>query len=357
MAEADADAAFVPPSAYAADLASVRAAAARIAEHAVVTPVLTSPELDALLGRALHFKCEVFQRGGAFKFRGACNAVLALPEEQAARGVVTHSSGNHAGALALAASLRGIPAHIVLPRNAPLCKAEALRRLPCAVTLCQPTVSARVSTAEVIAARTGAVMIPPFNYGPVISGQGTIALEFLKQVPSLDVIIAPISGGGLISGIAVAAKALKPSIMILAAEPAGADDAFQSKARGSLLPCPDPRTIADGLRASMASLTWPVVRDLVDGVIRVEEEEILAAMKLCFGRLKVVVEPSGAVGLAAVLSDAFLKDGRYAGLHNVGIILCGGNLDLEPLWASIGQDIGRLRVVALGALGATTTTD
>lgn len=320
---------------HAASLWSIEAARERIAPFAHKTPVVTSSALDAMAGRQLFFKCENLQKMGAFKFRGACNAVFSLTEEEARRGVVTHSSGNHAAALALAAQLRGIPAHIVIPEDAPACKLDNVRRAGGRVVFCRPDVASREAVAAEVEAETGAVLIAPFNDARVISGQGTTALEFLEQVPNLDAIVVPVSGCGLISGMAVAAKALRPELRIIAAEPEGADDVFRSKREGRLLTCPRPETIADGLRASMGSLTWPIVRDLVDEVVLVEEREIAAAMRLCFEVLKAVVEPSGAVGLAAVLSPAFRTRAEEMSLRRVGVVLTGGNVDMGALWASL----------------------
>ncbi|KAI8469135.1 MAG: serine/threonine dehydratase [Monoraphidium minutum] len=316
---------------YAASLDEIRAAAARIAPHAKVTPVLTCGSIDRIAGRQLLFKCEVFQKGGAFKFRGAFNSVALLPEDQAARGVATHSSGNHAAALALAAKLRGIPAHIVVPNNAPQCKVDAVREYGGNLVFCEPTMDAREAACRRIIAETGATLVPPYDYGPVIAGQGTIGLEFLQQVPDLDAIVVPVSGGGMISGIALAAKSLNPSILVVAAEPRGSNgaaDAAASKAAGALVQgMAKPVTIADGLQARLGELTWPVVRDLVDEVVVVGDDEIVAAMKLIMERMKVVVEPSGAAGLAAALSPAFAASLRLAAAARVGVVLCGGNLD------------------------------
>ncbi|KAL2631958.1 hypothetical protein R1flu_016644 [Riccia fluitans] len=324
---------------YAASLPSILAARARIQPYAHVTPVLTCSSINAEAGRNLHFKCENFQKGGAFKFRGACNAVFSLPEETAKQGVVTHSSGNHAAAVALAAQIRGIPAHIVVPKNSPACKIANVERYGGNVITCEPTMESREKTAKTVQDETGAVMIPPFNDGRVMSGQGTVFVEFLEQVPNLDAIFVPISGGGLTSGIALAAKALKPTIKIFAAEPMGADDAAQSKAAGKIVTLPEVNTIADGLRAFLGDLTWPVVRDLVEDVITVSDCEIVNAMKMCYERLKVTVEPSAVVGLAAVLSHRFQEDPRHLNCNDIGIILSGGNVDLDALWTSISQSI------------------
>ncbi|GBG80957.1 hypothetical protein CBR_g31514 [Chara braunii] len=321
---------------YAASLESILAAAKRIGPLIHRTAVLTSSSIAELSGnRTFFFKCEMFQKGGSFKFRGACNAVYSISDDCIAKGVVTHSSGNHAAALALAARVRGMPAYIVIPKNTPICKLEAVKRYGGVVHLCEPSLISRERTAEAIVSQTGATFIPPYNHGAVISGQGTVALELLDQVPDLDAIVAPISGGGLLSGIVLAAKGINPQIHVIAAEPKGADDVARSKAAGQLLKCENPCTIADGLRASMGEYTWPIVRDLVDGVITVDEEEIVSAMKICYQQLKVVAEPSGAVSLAAVLSPQFTApSSAWAGAKRVGVVLSGGNVDLEVLWKS-----------------------
>lgn len=316
-------------SRYAADLDAIRSAARRIAPHAHRTPVHRCASIARRAGLDLRFKCENFQRVGAFKFRGACNAVFSLPEAEVRRGVVTHSSGNHAQALALAASLRGIPAHIVMPRNAPEVKRSAVEGYGGRIYPCEPSVEAREEMAERVVRETGGTLIPPYNHPDVIAGQGTVALELLEQEPDLAAIVVPVGGGGLLSGIAIAAKGIRPSIRIVAAEPMNADDAARSKASGSIQPVSASTTIADGLRTSLGSLTFPVVRDLVDEVVTVSEEEIVAAMRLVFERAKLVIEPSAAVGVAAVLARRSTSLRALAG--PVGIILCGGNVDLDRL--------------------------
>ncbi|OAY56515.1 serine racemase [Manihot esculenta] len=319
---------------YAADISSIREAQVRIKPFIHITPVLTSESLNTMSGRKLFFKCESFQKVGAFKFRGACNAVFSLDDDQAAKGVATHSSGNHAAALSLAAKLRGIPAYVIVPKNAPKCKIENVKRYGGQVILSEPSMQSRESTAAKVLEATGATLVPSSNHGRVISGHGTIVLEILEQAPQIDTIIVPISGGGLTSGVAVAAKAINPCIRVLAAEPRGANDAALSKAAGEIVRLPETNTIADGLRAFLGNLTWPIVRDLVDDVIVVEDEEIVEAMKLCFGILKVTTEPSGAIGLAAVLSDSFQKNPRWKDCRNIAIVLSGGNMDLGVVWDS-----------------------
>uniref|UniRef100_A0A1J3HFV4 Serine racemase n=1 Tax=Noccaea caerulescens TaxID=107243 RepID=A0A1J3HFV4_NOCCA len=319
---------------YAADISSIKKAHERIKPYIHKTPVLTSESLNSISGKSLFFKCECFQKGGAFKFRGACNAVLSLDAEQAAKGVVTHSSGNHAAALSLAAKIQGIPAFIVVPKGAPKCKVDNVIRYGGKVIWSESTMSSREEVASKVLQETGSVLIHPYNDGRIISGQGTIALELLEQVEDMDAIVVPISGGGLISGVAIAAKSIKPSIRIIAAEPKGADDAAQSKVAGRVITLPVTNTIADGLRASLGDLTWPVVRDLVDDVVIVEDGEIVEAMRMCYEILKVSVEPSGAIGLAAVLSNSFRSNPCWKDCKNIGIVLSGGNVDLGCLWDS-----------------------
>jgi len=298
---------------YAATLDSVKEAAARIAPHIRHTPVHTSSAVNQLAGgkHELFFKCEIFQRCGSFKARGALNAVYSLSDEEAARGVVTHSSGNHAGALSMAARTRGIPAYIVVPKGAPDPKVKAIREYGGQISFCEPTMEAREAAAKQVQLETGARLVPPFNDGTVMSGQGTIALELLEQVPDLDYLIIPVSGGGMLAGNAICGKALKPSLKLIAAEPVGtndAPDAYLSKKAGRVVECPKTLTIADGLQAQMGTLTWPVIRDLVDSVVTVTEAEIIQAMRILFERMKLVVEPSGAVGLAAALSSQFQEE-------------------------------------------------
>ncbi|MGF1578013.1 MAG: pyridoxal-phosphate dependent enzyme [Gemmataceae bacterium] len=313
---------------YATTLQDVRDACCRIDGIAHETPVLTCQTLDQLAERKLYFKCENLQKSGAFKFRGACNSIARLSDEVAHRGVVTHSSGNHAQALALAAKLRGIPAHIVMPKTAPIVKRRAVEGYGGRVIECEPNQMSRETTADQVLQETGGTLIPPYNFPDVIAGQGTVALELLDQVPNLSAIIAPVGGGGLVSGICIAAKELNPAVRIFAAEPLGANDAARSKASGTMIPQTSPRTIADGLLTSMGDLTWPIIRDMVEEVITVSDEEIVAAMRLVWERMKLVVEPSGAVPLAAVLSEGF-RD--RMDLSRVGVVFSGGNVDLSRL--------------------------
>ncbi len=311
---------------YAANLADIQAAAKRVQPHIHRTPVLTSRTLDGFAGRMLHFKCENFQRVGAFKMRGALNAVLSLPEESAAAGVVTHSSGNFAQAVAASARIRGIPAHIVMPENAPSIKRRAVEGYGGRVIPCKATLEARESTAERIRQETGATFLHPFDQDEVIAGQGTVALELLEQVPRLEAVVVPVGGGGLISGIALALRELQPDIRIFAAEPKGADDAYRSKKAGRLIPQTAPNTIADGLLTSLGERTWPVIRDLVERVIVVEDKAIMGAMRVVWERMKIIIEPSAATAAAACFSEEMKE---LKGFSHVGVVLTGGNLDLD----------------------------
>ncbi len=306
--------------------ADIEAAASRIAPHAHVTPVLRSASLDAMAGCAIAFKCENFQRVGAFKFRGACNAVWALTEEAARRGVVTHSSGNHGAALALAAQTRGIPAHVVLPEGAVAAKVAAIRAYAANVHVCAPTLAARDEAAARIARETGAALVHPYTNADVIAGQGTAVLELLRETGELDALIAPVGGGGLISGSAIAAKAIFPQIRIFAAEPEGAADAYESLRRGERVVDIEPDTICDGLRATFGEINFDLMREYGVQVLPVSDVETIAAMRLIFERMKIVIEPSSAVVLAAILRHRE----RFAGLR-VGAILSGGNVDLQQL--------------------------
>lgn len=313
---------------YAASIDDIRAAAERIAGKAHRTPVISCTTLDRLAGRQVFFKCEHLQKVGAFKFRGACNAVSLLSDEEARRGVVTHSSGNHAQALALAAKLRGIPAHIVMPRGSAAVKRAAVEGYGATVIECEPTLEARESTAARVQRETGETFIHPYDNPHIIAGQGTAALELLDSVPNLDAIVVPVGGGGLLSGSCIAARAIHPSTRMFAAEPKGADDAARSIAAGKLVPQINPQTIADGLRTSMGELTWPIIRDHVERVVTVSEDEIVAAMRLAWERAKLLIEPSASVALAAVLSAEFR---RLEGIKRVGVMLSGGNVDLGAL--------------------------
>jgi threonine dehydratase len=309
---------------------AVRSAHERIAPYVHRTPVLTSKALDRAADARLFFKAENFQKTGAFKARGATNAVLELPAST--QGVVTHSSGNHGAALARAAALRGLVAHIVMPQNAPTAKQAAVRGYGGLIAICEPTLAAREATAAEIIAATGAVLIHPYNDLAVMAGQGTASLELLQDVPELDLLVVPVGGGGLLSGTAVAAKGVRPGVRVVGAEPSGADDAFRSFHSGVLMPPPAAQTIADGLRGALGEHTFAVIRSQVDDIVTVSENEIIAALRLVWERMKIIIEPSAAVPVAAVLSGriAFTADTR------IGIILSGGNVDLDSLpWATV----------------------
>lgn len=312
------------------DFTAVRAASARIAPHAQRTPVLHSRSLDALAGATLLFKCENFQRSGSFKFRGACNAVWSLAPDQAARGVVTHSSGNHGAALALAARTRGIAAHVVVPEGAVAAKLAAIAASGARVRRCAPTIAAREAMASEVGAATGARMIHPYTDADVIAGQGTAALELLEECPGLDAIVVPIGGGGLVGGSAIAAHGIDARIRIHAAEPAGADDAARSLHAGARIDDMTPHTLCDGLRALIGAINFELLRAHAVQVITLEDAATLAAMRLLWERLKIIVEPSSAIALAAVLA----RGEEFAG-RRVGIILSGGNVDLDAFFAQL----------------------
>ncbi|MEP6941490.1 MAG: pyridoxal-phosphate dependent enzyme [Betaproteobacteria bacterium] len=308
------------------DLAAIRAAHARIKTHIRRTPVMSSRSLDEAGGATLFFKCENLQKVAAFKARGACNAVLSLDDAQAARGVVTHSSGNHGAALAWAATQRGIASWIVMPSNSAKVKQAAVQGFGGNVRLCEPTLPAREIMCASVLAETGATLVHPYDDWRVIAGQGTAALELLDEVPDLDAVITPLGGGGLLSGTVIVAKGIKPGIAVYGAEPKGADDGARSLRAGRIIPQTDPHTIADGLRSSLGERTFAVLSASIDAVGTVSEEAIVAAMRLTWEKLKVVIEPSAALPLGALLERAL----PVAGLR-VGVILSGGNVDLDRL--------------------------
>lgn len=306
--------------------AQIRRAAARVAAHATLTPVMRAVALDELAGATLHFKCEHLQQGGAFKFRGACNAVWSLTAEEAARGVVTHSSGNHGLALALAAATRGIPAHVVVPEGAVRAKVAAIEAAGAVLHRCAPTQAAREAAAAEVQDVTGATLIHPYADTRVMAGQGTVALELMHQAGPLDAIITPVGGGGLASGCAVMAHALAPDLSLFAAEPAGADDAAQSLARGERVTTVVPETLCDGLRATIGQPNLDILRRHRVEVLTVEDDAVVAAMKLLWQHLKQTVEPSSAIVLGALLAH---RD-RFSG-QRIGVVLTGGNVDLDTL--------------------------
>ncbi len=307
-------------------LADIQQAAQRIQPYIHHTPVFTNTSLNQRVGAEVHLKCENLQKVGAFKFRGACNAVFSLSDEEALHGVCTHSSGNHAQALVLAAKMRGIPAYIVMPNNAPQVKKNAVAGYGGQITFCEPTLEARESTLERIRLATGANVVHPYNDERVIAGQGTAALELLEQIPNLDVIITPVGGGGLLSGTSIAATESKKGIRVIAGEPEMADDAFRSMQAGKIIPSVNPKTIADGLLTSLGTLTFPIIRERVEQVVTVSEQGITDVMKFIWERAKIVIEPSAAVAVGVLWE----KKIDLSGLK-VGVILSGGNVDLERL--------------------------
>ena len=310
----------------AVDLATIRAAHARIRPHVHRTPVLTSRSLDAAAEATLFFKCENLQKVGAFKARGACNAVFSLDDAEARRGVVTHSSGNHGAAVAWAAARRGIPAWVVMPENSAEIKKAAVQGLGATVRFCAPTLEARDTICAAVQAETGALLVHPYDDWRVIAGQGTAALELLEQIPDLDAVITPVGGGGLLSGTAIASRGIKPSIHVYGAEPADANDAWRSLQSGRIVPQTDPRTIADGLRSSLGVKTFAVLSTLVDAIGTTSEDAIVQAMRLTWDKLKLIIEPSSAVPLAALLERKLPVAGQ-----RVGIVISGGNVDLDRL--------------------------
>jgi len=307
-------------------MADIRKAHERIRPYIHRTPVLTSRALDERSGATLFFKCENLQKVGAFKARGATNAVWCLDDEQARRGVVTHSSGNHAAALAWAASIRGVPAHIVMPRNAPAIKKRAVAAYGGRITECEPTLADREATAERILAETGAVLVHPFDDYCIIAAQATASVELHEEVGPLDWLLAPVGGGGLVSGSSLAMHYLETGTKVVACEPAGADDAWRSFRSGSLQPMDAPQTIADGLRTRLSEKTFGIIREHVHDVVTVSEEEIVEAMRTIWERMKIIIESSSAVPVAAALSGQVPLAGQ-----RVGIILSGGNVDVENL--------------------------
>ena len=307
-------------------LSDIQQARERIKPYAHRTPVLTNESLNQQVDAQVYLKCENLQKVGAFKFRGACNAVYSLTDEEAAHGVVTHSSGNHAQALALAAKMRGIPAYIVMPSNAPQVKKDAVAGYGGQITFCEPTLAARESTMEGIRQKTGATVVHPYDNEKVIAGQGTAALELLEDVPDLDVIITPVGGGGLLSGTSIAATGINKGIRVIAGEPEKADDAFRSLQAGRIIPSENPKTIADGLLTSLGNLTFPIIQQNVEQIVTVSEEGIIATMKFVWERAKIIIEPSSAVAIGVLWENKINLHGL-----KVGVIISGGNVDLNKL--------------------------
>jgi threonine dehydratase len=304
--------------------AEVEAALARITTIIHRTPVLTCSALNQLVGAELYFKCENFQKTGAFKFRGAANALLSLTSEQCARGVATHSSGNHAQALAHAARLRGVRSYVVMPRTAPQVKVEAVRHYGAEISFCESTLEARQAALAELVLETGAHFVPPYDDPHIIAGQGTAALELLQEVPDLEVVIAPVGGGGLLAGTAIVARA-KGVRQVFGAEPTVANDAYLSLRSGILQPTHNAATLADGLRGGLSELTFSLIRESVTDILLADEPGIRQAFELILERMKIVIEPSSAVPLAALLAQRERVADR-----RVGVILSGGNVDLHP---------------------------
>lgn len=312
------------------DYGDVLDAANRIANYIHHTPVLTSSFFNDLTKSEIFFKCENLQKVGAFKFRGASNAVFSKSIEEIKNGVATHSSGNHAQAVALAASMRGIKATIVMPENAPKVKVEAVKGYGAEIVFCEPTIDARESTLQELIREKGACFIHPYNDATVIAGQGTAAKELLEEIPDLDILLTPVGGGGLLSGSSIAAKAIRPAIRVIGAEPERADDACRSFRSGRLQPALRTDTIADGLRTSLGELPFEIIKQKTDEMVTVTEEDIIRDMRRVWERMKILIEPSSAVPVSAVLSRSFETKNK-----KIGIILTGGNVDLETLpWLS-----------------------
>jgi threonine dehydratase len=287
---------------------------------------MTSHYLDSLTGSGLFFKCENLQKVGAFKARGATNAVMSLTDPEARNGVATHSSGNHAQALAYAAGIRGIKAYIVMPKNAPAVKVEAVRGYGAEITFCEPTLQAREETLRTVVERTGAAIVHPYDDPRIVAGQGPAAKELFEDIPDLDIVMTPVGGGGLLGGTCLSARYFSPSIRVIAAEPSGASDAHRSLKEGRIIPSVDPDTVCDGLLTSLGKLNFSIIRECVEAILTVEDQSTISAMRTIMERMKVVVEPSACVTLGAVLS----YPERFAG-KRVGIVLSGGNVDMSRL--------------------------
>jgi len=307
-------------------ISEIRDAHDRIKPYIHRTPVMSSKQINDIFGAEIFLKCENFQKVGAFKFRGATNAVIQLTEEERRRGVVTHSSGNHAAALTLAAASLGVKAYIVMPENAPEVKKNAVAGYGAEITFCTPTLQAREETTAAIIEKRGAVLIHPYDNHNVICGQGTAALELLEDRPDLDIIIAPIGGGGLMSGTVTAAKGISQRISVFGAEPLNANDAWKSFVSGKLVPSVNPKTVADGLLTSLSERTFNIIRSRVDNIFTVTEESIIDSMLLIWERMKIIVEPSSATALAVIMENQELFRGKRTGL-----IISGGNVDFRKL--------------------------
>jgi threonine dehydratase len=315
---------------YVLNFEDVLAAKNRIEGYAHKTPVLTSNGINEIVGKKIFFKCENMQRVGAFKFRGAWNAISMIPFEELKKGVCTHSSGNHAQAIALVAKEKGIPAYIVMPENSPIVKLNAVKSYGAEVIMCTPTLEAREITAKSVIERTGAHFIHPYDNPNVIAGQGTCSLELIEEVGDLDAVISPIGGGGMMAGTCITISKLLPDCNLIGAEPSGADDAARSFESGTLIPQLNPNTICDGLLTSLGEMTWPILRDHLNAIYTVSDQEVCSAMKLIWERMKIIVEPSSATALAVVMGEKF-KLNCPESVKSIGIILTGGNVDLNKL--------------------------
>jgi threonine dehydratase len=315
------------------DKSSIDLAAKRIRNYINHTPVLTSENLNELTESELFFKCENFQKAGAFKSRGAINAIFSLTDEELQKGVCTHSSGNHAAALSRAAGLRKVKAYIVMPGNSSVVKVAAVKHYGGIITFCENNLASRESTLARIQRETGSVEIHPYNNYRIIAGQATASKELTESVPQLDIVMAPVGGGGLLAGTLLACKFYSPGTEVIAAEPSGADDAFRSFYGQSFVPSINPTTIADGLLTSLGNLTFPIIKKNVQQIVTVNEESIIAAMRLIWERMKIIVEPSSAVPFGAILENKFRHKGK-----RIGIILSGGNIDLDKIpWFMINK--------------------
>jgi len=316
-------------------LEEIQEAARRIEPYIHRTPVLTCKAINAMVNGEIYFKCENFQKAGAFKARGATNAVFSLSEQEVSNGVATHSSGNHAAALALAAKSRGVKAYVVMPRTAPQVKKDAVAGYGAEIFFCEPTLAAREETLAKVVEQTGAAAVHPYNDLRIITGQATAAVELMQETPQLDIIMAPIGGGGLACGTALAVRYLSHGTKMVAAEPAAADDAYRSFQSGKLIPSERPKTIADGLLTSLGDKTFPIVREFVDDIVTVSEEGIIEAMRCTWERMKIIVEPSSSVPLGALLTRQLNAGGK-----RIGIILSGGNVDLARLpWLAASPSV------------------
>ncbi|EGC31693.1 hypothetical protein DICPUDRAFT_89549 [Dictyostelium purpureum] len=318
-------------------LKDIKEAHERIKQYIHETPVLTNSTINKLSGdKEIFFKCENFQKVGAFKFRGACNSVFKLNEEDMKKGVVTHSSGNHGQALSLASKMRGVPCYVVVPENAPIVKLNAIKGYDANVTLCKATLEARETNTNALIEKHGCKLIHPFNNLDVIAGQGTAALELLEQVKDLDAVITPVGGGGLLSGTLISVKSINPNIKVFAAEPEGADDAFRSLKEGSIQSHTEgkPNTIADGLLTTLGPLNFPIIQKYIDGIITVSDDEIKSSMKLVWERMKIIIEPSSATVLAAIIKQNSLDEENKqikSNIKRIGVIISGGNVDLSNI--------------------------